>query len=43
MWISHWKNYQEPQTRLRLSETVSTYTEAKDHAFAQDQISAPQL
>ncbi|MFA6286888.1 MAG: site-specific integrase [Opitutaceae bacterium] len=36
-------NYREPQIQKLLSEAVTAYTEAKDHEFAQDQISAPQL
>ncbi len=36
-------NYREPQTQKLLSEAVTAYIEAKDHEFAQDQISAPQL
>ena len=36
-------NYREPQTRKLLSDAVPLYTATKDHEFAQDQISAPQL
>ncbi len=36
-------NYREPQTQKLLSEAVTVYTEAKDHEFKQDQISATQL
>jgi integrase len=36
-------NYREPETQKLLSEAVTAYTEAKEHEFAQDQISAPQL
>ncbi|CAM3150564.1 tyrosine-type recombinase/integrase [Rariglobus hedericola] len=36
-------NYREPETQKRLSAAIPIYTEAKDHEFQQDQISAPQL
>ncbi len=37
------ENYREPQTRKLLSDAVPLYTATKDHEFAQDQISTPQL
>lgn len=36
-------NYREPQTQKLLTEAVTDYTVTKDHEFAQDQISSPQL
>lgn len=37
------ENYREPQTQKLLTDAVTSYTDAKDHEFKQDQISAPQL